>query len=167
MGCESEKLPFDSWTDFGKAIPAAQISHRDILRQRALVSIRRGFSPTTACCAVEPRFINTRGTGRDTLLNSWINWCNPESPLKTSKQQTGRSGTGRVTGKREATFSPFHADSDDVVPKSASRTSSRDLPEARLWTASHLLQAAIENLARIAPVETPLKIGLLDFHAWR
>jgi len=30
----------------------------------------------------------------------------------------------------------------------------RSLLQARLWTASRLLQAAIENLARMAPVET-------------
>lgn len=83
MSWDSEKLPFDSWTDSGKVRPAAQISHRGILQRRALVSVRLGFSPTTACCAVEPRFIKTRCLGRDTFLNSCINWCNSAWLLKT------------------------------------------------------------------------------------
>jgi hypothetical protein len=59
-------------------------------------------------------------------------------------------------------------------------------PEARFWTGVTLVSAVgrpfeggvpgvqgtatsavLENLPRIARVETPLKIGLLDLHTWR
>ena len=46
-----------------------------------------------------------------------IRWSNVHQVSKLSKF----ANCGRITGKPEATFSRFQADSDDVVPKSASR----------------------------------------------